>query len=79
MIFFLDGVHSPEAEAIQMPEYRGDIHVLTARFINALQGRNMDVHVWTVNDMDEMRRMLDLRVGGILTDYPDHLLTVLGR
>lgn len=76
---FLDGVYSPEAEAIQMPEYQGDIHVLTPRFINALRGRNMDVHVWTVNDMDEMRRMLDLGVGGILTDYPDHLLTVLGR
>ena len=39
----------------------------------------MDVHVWTVNDMDEMRRVLDLGVDGILTDNPDHLLTVLGR
>jgi glycerophosphoryl diester phosphodiesterase len=76
---YLDGVYSPQAEAIQAPEYSGDIHVLTPHFIKASQGRNMDVHVWTVNDINDMQRMLDLGVGGILTDNPDQLLTLLGR
>lgn len=76
---FLDGVYAPDAEAIQVPEYSGNIHVLTPRFISASQGRNMDIHVWTVNDIDEMQRMLNLDVGGILTDSPDQLLTLLGR
>jgi glycerophosphoryl diester phosphodiesterase len=39
----------------------------------------MDVHVWTVNEEEDMRRLLDLGVDGIITDYPDRLLDVLGR
>jgi glycerophosphoryl diester phosphodiesterase len=76
---FLDGVYTPKAEAIQVPEYWGDVHVLTGRFIASSEGRNMDVHVWTVNDVDDMQRTLDLGVGGIITDNPDQLLTLLGR
>jgi glycerophosphoryl diester phosphodiesterase len=39
----------------------------------------MDIHVWTVNEKDDMQRLLDLGVDGIITDYPDRLLDVLGR
>jgi glycerophosphoryl diester phosphodiesterase len=39
----------------------------------------MDVHVWTVNEEEDMQRLLDLGVDGIITDYPDRLLDVLGR
>ena len=49
------------------------------RFIQAAQGRNMDVHVWTVNEETELQKMLDLGVDGIITDSPDKLLTLLGR
>ncbi len=75
----LAGVYSPPAEAQQVPEYRGDIHVVTRVFVNAAHGRNVEVHVWTVNEVEEMRRMLDLGVDGIITDYPDRLMGLLGR
>jgi glycerophosphoryl diester phosphodiesterase len=39
----------------------------------------MDVHVWTVNETDDMQRMIDLGVDGIITDRPDILLDLLGR
>jgi glycerophosphoryl diester phosphodiesterase len=76
---FLGRLYSPPAEAVQVPEYQGNIHVLTRDFVRAAQGRNMDVHVWTVNDADEVQRMLDLGVDGIITDNPDMLLDLLGR
>jgi glycerophosphoryl diester phosphodiesterase len=32
---------------------------------------------WTVNDPSEMRRLIDLGVDGIITDYPDRLRSVM--
>ena len=75
----LGNLYSPSAEAVQVPEQRGSIYVLLPRFVKAAQGRNMDVHVWTVNEVEDMQRMLDLGVDGIITDYPDRLLELLGR
>ncbi|HPC97076.1 MAG TPA: glycerophosphodiester phosphodiesterase [Sedimentisphaerales bacterium] len=71
--------YRPPAEALQIPEYHGDRHVLTQSFVRAAHGRNMDVHVWVVNDINDMQRMEDLGIDGIITDYPDRLKAVLGR
>jgi len=72
-------IYFPPAEAVQVPEYWGDLHVATKRFISAAHNCNMEVHVWTVNDETDMQRMLDLGVDGIITDNPDRLLNLLGR
>ncbi len=76
---FLTEAYSPPAESLQVPEYSGGLHVLTERSMNSAASRNMDVHVWTVNDEEDMRRMIDLGVDGIITDYPDKLLQILER
>jgi glycerophosphoryl diester phosphodiesterase len=76
---YLSAANRPSAEAFQVPEYSGDLHVLTDRFLESAGRHNMDVHVWTVNDEDDLRRMIDLGVNGIITDYPDRLLDLLER
>jgi glycerophosphoryl diester phosphodiesterase len=78
-LVYLERLYSPAAEAVQVPEYREGIHVLIPRFVKAAQERNMDVHVWTVNEVNQMQRMLDLGLDGIITDNPDQLLDLLGR
>ncbi|MCP4433340.1 MAG: glycerophosphodiester phosphodiesterase, partial [Gammaproteobacteria bacterium] len=35
------------------------------------------VNVWTVNEPDRMRELLDMNVDGIITDYPNRLRQVL--
>lgn len=75
----LGRVYRSPADAFQVPEYSDGIHVVTESFIRGAHGHNMQVHVWTVNDEDDMRRLIDLGVDGLITDYPDRLLAVLGR
>jgi glycerophosphoryl diester phosphodiesterase len=67
------------AYALQIPEYYGKLRVLTKKFIDAAHSLNLKVHVWTINETDDMRRLLNLGVDGIITDYPDRLITLLGR
>lgn len=76
---FLEGVWSPAAGAMQVPEYRSGIHVLAPRLVDAAHKRGLQVHAWTINDEADMRRLIDLGVDGIITDRPDLLLEVLGR
>lgn len=71
--------YSPPMQAMQVPEWAGAVRVLTRDFVEAAHGRNLRVHAWTVNAEDEMRRLLDMGVDGVMTDYPDRLLKVLQR
>ena len=69
----------PRADALQVFEFLGPLHVVTPRFVRHALRHNMDVHVWSVNDVGDMKRLLDAGVGGIMTDYPDRLLRLVGR
>ena len=80
MLFFalqkmhLESVYSPAALALQVPQSYGDLRVVTKRFVEAAHARNLKVHVWTVNGVDDMKSLLQLGVDGIITDYPRRLL-----
>jgi len=32
---------------------------------------------WTINEQDQMRRLMEAGVDGIITDFPDRLLSLL--
>ena len=70
--------YSPAMHALQVPEYVG-MQVITRDFVEAAHKRNLKVHVWTVNETADMQRLLETGVDGIMTDYPDRLLALLGR
>ncbi len=72
-------LYSPKAVAVQVPENRSGIHILTPGFIKAAHSRNMNVDAWTINEKEDMIRMIELGVDGIITDYPELLLETLGR
>jgi glycerophosphoryl diester phosphodiesterase len=76
---YLSELYSPAAQAVQVPESRGGIHVLTPAFVAGAHQRGLEIHAWTVNEVDDMERILALGVDGIITDYPDRLLELLGR
>lgn len=65
------------AACVQVPVRRGPVPLVTERFVAAAHDRGLQVHVWTVNDADEMHRLFDLGVDGIMTDRTDVLKAVL--
>jgi glycerophosphoryl diester phosphodiesterase len=53
------------------------LKVVTSATIERVHAAGKVVHVWTVNDTDEMIRLIDMGVDGIFTDRPDLLKEVL--
>ena len=75
----LERLYRPAYDALQVPpDYRGT-PLVTPRFLEAAHDRGVRVDVWTINDLDEMRRLLDLGADGIMTDHPEELVAVLGE
>ena len=62
---------------IQVPVTSGKTRVVTQSYIKALHKIGVKIQVWTINDEDEMRRLLDMGVDGIMTDDPRLLLKVI--
>jgi glycerophosphoryl diester phosphodiesterase len=66
-----------DAGCAQLPlRYKG-LKLVDHRLLDAAHERAMQVHVWTIDDADEMHELLDLGVDGIMTDEPAVLRKVL--
>lgn len=62
---------------VQVPRRSGGVPVVTPRFLRAAHDRGWPVHVWTINDPDQMNTLLDMGVDGLITDRPSVLRQVL--
>ena len=62
---------------VQVPVASRGVTVTDARLVAEAHRRGLQVHVWTVADPGEMRRLLDLGVDGLMTDRPTALKGVL--
>lgn len=76
---FVLGFHGFENHPVKPCLIDAPYWLLTEHLVHKIKDRGYKVHAWTVNDAEEMGRMRDLDVDGIITDYPTTLLDVLGR
>ena len=64
------GDYRPPGAALQVPpEWKG-VPVITAATVEAAHRLGLEVHAWTINEEEEMERLLALGVDGIMTDIP---------
>jgi len=75
----LGNSYTPLMSALQTPEKVGGWQIVSNEFVETARRLNLQVHVWTVNQPADMQRLIDNQVDGIMTDYPDKLLDLLGR
>ncbi|HZO81811.1 MAG TPA: glycerophosphodiester phosphodiesterase [Candidatus Binataceae bacterium] len=67
----------PRGAALQIPSEYESWRLVTPQSVAAAHRMGVEVHVWTVNELAEMRALLALGVDGILTDYPARLAALL--
>lgn len=67
----------PPYDALQVPARHRGREVVTRRFVAAARRVGARVDVWTVDEPAEMRRLLDLGAGAIMTNRPEALAEVL--
>jgi glycerophosphoryl diester phosphodiesterase len=57
--------------AFQVPQRAGRLSVITPAFLRQAHGDGARVDVWVVDSPDDIRRLFDWGVDGVITDRPD--------
>lgn len=65
-----------QAACAQIPVSYG-LPVTTPATIETAHEQGIQVHIWTIDEADEMKRLLDMGVDGLMTDHLDVLRRVL--
>jgi glycerophosphoryl diester phosphodiesterase len=68
---------TPRGAALQIPPEHESWKMVTPETVAAAHRLGLEMHIWTVNDVAEMRALLALGVDGIITDFPARLLRLL--
>lgn len=68
----------PGADLLTVPPESAGLTVITEELLSSAHSAGVPVLAWTIDDPDEMRRLIELGVDGIMTDRPDVLREVLG-
>mgnify|MGYP003407393041 FL=1 len=66
-------------DALQIPEHQGRLRVLSPRLLSFAHDLGVEVHVWTVNEAIDMRRLLNAGVDGLITDRADVALALVAE
>jgi glycerophosphoryl diester phosphodiesterase len=76
-----DALLLPEFSDTENPEYRKDggngFRVITKQLIEDAHKKGISVYTWTINSEENMRRLIQWGIDGIITDFPDRLKTVM--
>ncbi|MBU1092823.1 MAG: hypothetical protein KKH01_00025 [Firmicutes bacterium] len=70
--FYRDPIH-----VLQIPTEQFGINLSSKSFISVANQHNIAVHYWTIDDPDEMRRLINNGADGIMTNRPSVLKEVI--
>ncbi|WP_287825542.1 glycerophosphodiester phosphodiesterase [Clostridium sp.] len=56
------------------PDFRS---IISKKIVNSMHERKIMINAYTVNKDEDMKRMIELNIDGIITDYPDKLNEIL--
>lgn len=80
MCYWKTGLHKyykPPVDAFQVPEAGYGLRVVSPKMLEIAHRHGVKVHVWTINEEADIRRLLEWGVDGICSDYPDRVVKVM--
>ncbi|MGO4180913.1 glycerophosphodiester phosphodiesterase [Paenibacillus sp. MCAF9] len=80
-VLYMEGLYRPweYAATLQADALHPFKYAVTPEWTASAAAHGIAYHPFTVNDAEEMERLLNAGVDGIITDYPDRLAEVLLR
>lgn len=66
-------------DALQVPVRYGRIPIVSAASVARAHRLGLQMHVWTINDVQTMKELLELGVDGVMTDRADLLADVMAE
>jgi glycerophosphoryl diester phosphodiesterase len=70
---------APGPMALQIPAEFAGRPLVTPELVAHAHRHGVQVHVWTIDEPEQMRALLELGVDGIVTDFPARLVRVIGE
>lgn len=68
--------YEPPGIALQVPLRVGDVDIVRPDVVAAAHRLDLEVHVWTLNDPQDIRAVLELGADGVVSDLPGLACTV---
>lgn len=66
-----------DIDAVQIPVRFGPVPIFSPTLVRAAHRLGVEVHVWTINDPEQMRELVSAGADGIVTDHADVALSTL--
>jgi glycerophosphoryl diester phosphodiesterase len=73
------GGYAPPGRALQVPRTYEGVEIVSRRLVDRAHAFGLEVHVWTINEEQEMETLLDQGVDGIMSDYPGRAAYIFSR
>jgi len=74
-----DANYRPPGDAVQISHFYEGWELVTRQSVEFAHSLGIEMHVWTVNEEAEMSELLDMRVDGLVSDYPGRALEVVRK
>jgi glycerophosphoryl diester phosphodiesterase len=68
-----------DSMALQIPTEFAGRALVTPELVEHCHAHGVQIHVWTINDLDEIERLLGLGVDGIVTDFPGRMARLVSE
>ena len=68
-----------KGDCLQVPMKYYGVKIVTKKFVEYLKSKDIKIMVWTINDVETFKYLIQLEVDGIITDRPKLLFETLEK